>query len=280
LGILVAVAELVSRYRDDPWSSLASWPAGLYVVVNATASVSALLLIRAFGWDFGASGATLLLTQVLVAGFGAAALFRTSFFNVTAGDQVIGIGPSAVLNVILSAADRAVDRRSAHSRSEATSESMQGISFKYGADALAMYCFAAMQNASKDEVQAVENRIALLRDPKHDAIHDQVKAYVLGLSLATIVGNEVLRDATDRLKGFVGDAEARAEPDQAAAQEPAPAQERVLGMLAQRGPMRTVTLMSDLGVDVTELASALRQLVDAGLVAVEGEGDDEMAMVT
>jgi hypothetical protein len=44
--------------------------------------------------------------------------------------------------------------------------------------------------------------------------------------------------------------------------------------------MRTVTLMSDLGVDVTELASALRQLVDAGLVAVEGEGDDEMAMVT
>ncbi len=275
LGMLVAVAELVSRYRDDPWTAIASLPASLYVAVNAMAAVSAFLLIRAFGWEFGASSNTLLITQILVAGFGAAALFRTSFFNVTAGDQVIGIGPSAVLNVILTAADRAVDRRSARLRSEATSASMQGVPFEHGANALALYCFAAMQNASRDEVQAVEDRIALLRDVKNDGIPDQVKSYVFGLTLATVVGDKVLSDSAARLKSLIGDAETEGEAHTATAPELATARSRLLEVLTERGPMRTVTLQRELGLDLSAFTAVLQNLIDDRVVSLQGDGDGE-----
>ena len=198
LGALVAIAELVSRYRDDPAAALISLPAVIYVGVNAAAAVGALYLIHAFNWSFGAVGGTLGLTQVLVAGFGSAAVFRSSLFNVTAGDQVVGIGPSAVLNVILAAADRAVDRQRAAIRAETAAEIMKDFSFA-DADSLLRYSVATMQNISSDEATVIENQIARLRDAANAQVSDSVKSYILGLCLLTITGRKVLERAVQQI---------------------------------------------------------------------------------
>src|SRR6266496_3570606 len=92
LGILVGLAELVSRYRDAPKQALYTWPAVLYLLLNGAASGLALALILGFGWTFGAPASSLRLARVLVAGVGAMGLFRTSLFTVRAGDKDVGVG--------------------------------------------------------------------------------------------------------------------------------------------------------------------------------------------
>jgi len=78
---------MVSRYRDAPQAALYTRPALVYIALNVAASVLALALIRGYSWTFNATGASQRWTQILVAGVGAMALFRTSFFVVRAGKR-------------------------------------------------------------------------------------------------------------------------------------------------------------------------------------------------
>lgn len=200
IGALVAVGELVSRYKDDPVRAVYSVPAGVYVAVNGLASAGALALIHIFNWNFGATDGQIRIIQVLVAGFGAIALFRTSLFNVTVTDQVIGVGPSVLLNVILTAADRAVDRRRALDRSQKVAEIMKDVSFEKSADSIRLFCFGLMQNALPAEKDAIVTTISNLRDPLNNSVPDQVKSYIFGLSLLGLVGEKVLRDSVRQLR--------------------------------------------------------------------------------
>jgi hypothetical protein len=285
LGALVAVGELVSRYRDDPARAILSLSATLYVGVNAAGAVAAFALISTFGWRFGASSESLPVTQVLVAGFGSAALFRTSLFNVTAGDQVIGIGPSAVLNVLLSAADRAVDRKRARIRSETTTASMDGFSFEMGADALVAYCFAAMQNASADEVKDIEDKIVALRAKPNDHMPDQVKSYGLGLSLVTVVGDKVLHEAVQRLKGSLsrmssesavneqGEQRERGGPKTAAREQ------QVLDILRENGPLEEKELQKQAQLTIIQYGDLIGDLQRRRLVELDKSSGQDLVQL-
>lgn len=199
IGSLVAIAELISRYRDDPARAVFSGPASLYVVVNGAASAGALYVAREMDWSFGAPDGVVDLWQVLGAGFGAIALFRTSLFNATIGDQVIGVGPSVVLNVLLSAADRAVDRKRAKVRMAAVSEIMKDFDFAH-ADSLRQFCLSSMQNAQQSDRDEVSSTIRDLRDQLNAGVPDAVKSLILGLALVNIVGDDALREALRRIE--------------------------------------------------------------------------------
>ncbi|MGA3044104.1 MAG: hypothetical protein ABSF54_25290 [Bryobacteraceae bacterium] len=146
LGALVGGTELVSRYRDAPQTALVTRPALLYVLLNLAASVIVLAFVRAFGWKFGATGPNLRWTQVMVAGIGAMAFFRTSLFTVRAGDRDIGVGPGSFLQTLREAADREVDRVRAHARGATVAKRMQGVDFQRAVQVLVPYCLALMQN--------------------------------------------------------------------------------------------------------------------------------------
>jgi hypothetical protein len=273
LGGLLSVAELISRYRDDPARAVWSLPAALYVGVNCAASAAALWLIREFGWTFGATGATSATVQVLVAGFGAAALFRSSLFNMTVGDQIVGVGPAAILNVILSAADRAVDRKRARIRFEKTSEIMRDISFADHAESLVLCCWAAMQNASSVEIKAIDDQMLSLRS-KTEGVPDQVKSLVLGLALQTVVGDRVLREAAQRLAAF-------ASPEKPPGTTPAAAPDatRMLRTIATRGPVPVRVLQETCSMSLGPFNRLLRQLTEAGSIAVQGEPGKEVVSI-
>jgi hypothetical protein len=79
LGGVVGASELISRYKDDPWAAIKSWPASFYVAINSAASFGTLGLIRANGW-FSSSH----WSQILMAGVSAMTFFRSSLFIVRA----------------------------------------------------------------------------------------------------------------------------------------------------------------------------------------------------
>jgi hypothetical protein len=197
LGILVGLAELVSRYRDAPQSVLYKPPALLYLALNGAASGLALALIRAYGWTFGVAAGAARWTQLLVAGVGAMALFRTSLFTVRAGDRDIGIGPAAFLQIFREAADRGVDRLRARARSLEVGKLMDGIDYGKASKGLIPYCLALMQNVSDEEQKKLAQAVKLL---DAEPIEDAVKVPILGLLVMDVVGPGVLTGAVDALR--------------------------------------------------------------------------------
>jgi hypothetical protein len=124
------------------------------------------------------------------------ALFRASIFNVRVSGQDVAIGPAGLLQVLLSAADRACDRARAGPRARAVAEIMKDVSFDKAKVQLPMLCFQLMQNVGSDEQKAFGVAVQELQKAE---IGDAAKAQLLGLSLMNVVGSAVLKVAIDDL---------------------------------------------------------------------------------
>jgi hypothetical protein len=191
LATLVGVAELVSRYRSDPVSLTSSFAAWLYAGINALAGIGALLLIRAFGWTFGAT-AHVDLWQILVAGFSAIAFFRSSLFVTKIGTTNVGIGPSLVLGSLLDACDRDIDRRSAEDLSTLLSTDSSFAAFAPATviSTLPIICLALMQNfpASDQALLGAD----LSRINNDNTLADEAKMHAVAVTLAKYLGKPLI----------------------------------------------------------------------------------------
>jgi hypothetical protein len=205
-GAAVGIGELVARYRDEPVKAMRSWAAFVYVAVNALASVAALAIIKTFGW-FGAEPPTAQsnLNQVLIAGFGALAVFRSSLFVVRVGSDDVGIGPVAFLQVILGASDRGVDRKRGVDRAPKVAQIMAGLKFDEISQSFPLYAMALLQNVDPADAQELGDRIARLRDSE---MSDKLKVLNVGLITMNVVGEDVLAAAASAFR----ETEATGEP--------------------------------------------------------------------
>jgi hypothetical protein len=196
-GALVGLGEIVSRYRDAPLHALLTTAALLHIALNAGAAVGALALIRMFDVKFGIDPnkpIQILWTQILVAGLGAMAFFRSSLFTVRLGDQDIGIGPSSFLQILLDAADNGVDRSRATARAKNVARTMKGISFERAQVALPTLCLALMQNLPAKQQEELGKQVLELQTASFDK---NLKTLVLGLKLMNLIGPEVLLGAVN-----------------------------------------------------------------------------------
>jgi hypothetical protein len=227
-GFAIGLAELVGRYRDAPLKALRSWPALLYVGLNALASAGAYGLSKIYFNQQGSAlgDASEVVTRVLLSGFGAMAFFRSSLFNVRVGDSQVGIGPSVFLSIVLSSADRAVDRERANARAEAVKEIMDGTQFSAFHLALPALCFQLLQNVSDKEQQETRKALDALAKEQLD---DYSRTLGLGLTLMNLVGEDVLREAVNALK-------TKSLPPSAASASPAPAPGAGAPHLVNAGP--------------------------------------------
>lgn len=203
LGALFGLTELVSRYRDEPTRALWSWAAIFYILINALASALALNLIHVFRWvaDDNALPMQISYKEVLLAGFGAMALFRSSLFIIRLGNVDVGFGPVFILQILLGAADRAVDRQRGRSRSSEVSNIMAEVSFDKAKEILPSYCLALMQNLPKEEQEALAQVVATISNTSiSDAtVANRQKSVLLGLALMNVIGTDLLEQAVKSL---------------------------------------------------------------------------------
>jgi hypothetical protein len=203
IGSLVGIGELVARYKDAPRAALVTRPAQFYIGINAVAAVLALVAIRSLGLKFGlgedpARVEAVYMVQALGAGFGAMSIFRSSAFVTRVADQDVAIGPSAFLNVVLSAADRAVDRQRATARAMSVAASMSSISFEQTQVSLPTLALALMQNLPEEDQKQLAKQLELLQ--QRENINDATKSLCMGLSLMNVVGEDVLTAAVEALR--------------------------------------------------------------------------------
>jgi hypothetical protein len=191
IGVLVGTGELVSRFRDEPSRAVVSRPGLVYITVNGLASVFALYALRTLSPSATPSEQTRLL-EILSAGIGAMALFRTALFTVRVAGTDVGVGPVAFLQVMLAALDRAVDRKRARERADRVIKIMNGLTFDQLALALPAFNIALMQNLSKDEAEAISEEVKQINAR---AMQTEAKVLNLGLLLMNYVGEGVLEEA-------------------------------------------------------------------------------------
>jgi hypothetical protein len=235
LGAAVGTAELLSRYRDAPSFVVLSPPGIGYVAINAVAALAAMGIILAFNWKFGATGNAAAATQVLVAGFGSMALFRSSLLTVKAGNDDVGIGPSSVLSIMMAAADRSADRLRAADRAGRVRELMKDVSYARASDSLPTVTFALMQNLSPADVAALKRDLDGLKREK--PLPDSTKAILLGLKLTDLVSTGVLKAAIDTLAGscLIDGSSTPVEPRENGQPEPHKTAEALTEALPTRG---------------------------------------------
>jgi hypothetical protein len=195
LGGLVGTSELVSRYKDAPGAAIKTLPAIFYVVLNCAGSLAALELIHQLKWSESSHWA-----QILMAGVSAMAFFRTSLFVVRAGDRDVGVGPSGFLQIFLTAADRAVDRKRAAARAGSAASVMKDVDYQKAKVALPALCLALMQNVSDEDQKELGRALQDVDDGKAEA---GVKAFLLGIELINVVGVDVLTTAVGSLGAHI-----------------------------------------------------------------------------
>jgi hypothetical protein len=121
LGALVGMGELVSSYRDAPTRVIVTIPAVPTHLLERTSGRRALAVSNSIypvtlSDPEVATSNTIHWSQVLIAGFGAMTLLRSSVFNVRTAGQDLVVGPAALLQTVLDAADRSLDRLRAQER--------------------------------------------------------------------------------------------------------------------------------------------------------------------
>ena len=202
IGGLLGACELLGRYRDEPTKAVWNWAAFLYISVNVAAGLLALHLIYIFKVDFGIPAAEpqkLAAVQVLVAGLGAMALFRTSLFTARVGDQDVPLGPGIVMQILLNVTDRAVDRGRAKPRAQDIANIMIDVDFLKAKAALPPFCFGLMQNVRSDEQKAIGDQVNLIVLPGPGE-SSRLQSILLGLLLLKVVGPDVLKAAIAAMK--------------------------------------------------------------------------------
>ena len=200
IGAAAGATELVAKYRDEPSRALTSQPAMLYIVMNAAASLIALFLIKELDWDFGVNPEQVGLVQIIVAGFGAMIILRTAVFTIRAPGKEAMVGPVNVLQTILDACDRAVDRKRASARAAEVSRLMRDISFDLAIIELPVVSLALMQSLSNEEQVRLRNGVDALRDSK---LSNEGKCLSLGLVLIGALGEDALRSAIAAVKARI-----------------------------------------------------------------------------
>jgi len=191
-GAMIGASEIISRYRDAPAIALGAPPSIVYLCINIAASVGALALIEIFNWFAGPDNLQTTTQRVLVAGFGAMAVFRSSLFMLRVGNQDVHIGPVTFLESFLGAVDRGIDRVRGESRANKAKELMSGINFDKAVVVLVPFCLDLMQNLSADDGSRLVADIGKIKDSDSDPA---MKSIRLGLKLMNAFGEGVVRAA-------------------------------------------------------------------------------------
>lgn len=216
IGAIVGIGELLDRYRDAFHRVLLPPPAITYVFINGVASCAALGLMVALGLTIEGTNpdgtAIVSFPDVLIAGFGALAFFRSSFFTTTVGNQSVGIGPNAVLQTLLNATDRQVDRHRANERFYRISHIMSEVSYESIVSNLLPFAFSAREHLelSTEDRQKVTTEVNQIN--KDEELNPDAKKIMIALTVEKLVGIEVLQTMISSI--VEGEERARYEEEQ------------------------------------------------------------------
>lgn len=196
LGASVGYSELTGRYARAPFSIFHDGSKTYtltYIMVNATAALGTFIILHDRDFGFNIYGTTHL-SRSLIAGTSAMAILRSSLMDVKINDRTFTIGFSPILQSILKAADRAIDRcQSEETLAELEKIDFTGFRYELMVNNLLLQCINTLESLSTEELTAIENSIARLNEKK-GKVDELTLCKTLVLIISTYTGMKLITD--------------------------------------------------------------------------------------
>jgi hypothetical protein len=196
-GGLVGIAEIATRYRDEPIHAIRSPYGLLYTALNGAISVLSLLLIFHYSDMFRAVSGDKLLAAI-AAGFGSSAVMRTRLAVLKGPDgKEVSIGPDLVINQLLQIFDQRIDRLRAKKRQAIVISNLPLVrklgSFSTAANYLlaSLLAFQNMSETNKSDFGA------MIAEYEKMPLPDDIKYLALGFVFLTLVGETQFGDVVE-----------------------------------------------------------------------------------
>ena len=199
IGILFSAIELGSRYKDDPWSVIASSPGFVYLLTNGLVCCFGLYMITIFNLTdktVGLSELAIRTRDILFASLGSFFIMRSSFLKLGSDNSQLDLGLNLVLKKLLEMIDRQVDRLRANRRSEDITTILKNVSYEDFNKQLYPFCIQVMQNITQEEREKLLYELKTI-DSSEDS--ESTKKLSAGLQVYNIVGRGVLKSAVEHL---------------------------------------------------------------------------------
>lgn len=200
-GVSVGAAEVIARYRDEPFIATFSGPGLSYLVLNGLISAAAYgLLVYYKGKIFPGLGEDGLLTSI-VAGFGSMIVMRSKLFNFkTEGGEEYAIGPDAIISTFLKSVDRRIDRNRSSARQKLVYEEVRQIKDPSKAPEFLRISLASYQNLSDAEKKELNDVLLKLQAENLDP---QLKLMAMGFGFLNISGQANFSGLMKQLKSYL-----------------------------------------------------------------------------
>ncbi len=190
LGMLIALAELVSKFQDEPFKIIASYKtAWLYILLNmGVAGIAFYVLIKT---DFFGKTEVDLIKAAAMAGVGSTMLMRSKFLKVNINGKETAVGPEMIIDVFLDSLERRIDRERALVRKQLVETTMDGIDFDKARDYVITTILASSQTSSEE---TTKNLIAEAEKITASEVDNRDKSYALGYLILDMMGENFLEN--------------------------------------------------------------------------------------
>lgn len=204
VGILIAVAELLSRYGmgNNPTWILVGKPQFLYYLVNALAGVVALFFSETLNYSevvktFASDPALAVILALKVGAISMLGL-RSSIYSVQkkGSSERFDLGPAQILNIL----NRYLDRQLDQNRGDLALEEVYKIlkDFDLNLMELSTICLAVPEAIPKEDLERLRKTLDALRSTK--SVSPSVRAITMGIEIQKEVGTNTLRKAVEILR--------------------------------------------------------------------------------
>jgi hypothetical protein len=200
LGVLTGAAEVIARYRDEPFAAILSPPGLSYLAMNGAVSGAAYGLLSRYK-DKVLPGVGDDLMRSMVAGFGAMVVMRSKLFNFrTEKGEEYAVGPDAVVSTFLASVDRKIDRGRSLRRQQIVFEKTALITDPARAPAFLRTSLASYQNLSGAEKIDLNAAIgAIVADP---LLEPRLKLVAISFGLLNVCGEANFSDVMESLRKY------------------------------------------------------------------------------
>ena len=202
-GASVGLAEIVSRYRDEPLNAALS-PFGLvYLFFNGFLAIGMLAVALKYRTQLNLPDTLDSFWAALLAGFGSTALMRTRLAVIRGTDNKdISLGPDIVVKTLLQMVDQYIDRDRASRRLGIVLMHLGKIA-ELGLGATAQTPFAQAADymlasllafQSLDDERRTQLKNTMTAYDQQTKMPDQIKYFALGFVFLTLVGERQFAD--------------------------------------------------------------------------------------
>ena len=189
LAVFAAAAELISRFRDEPFQVVFSRDGSVYLLLNA---VLAAIVLGGLRYVDPPRTGLPAFEQLLLAGFGARLVLRTKLVGARGKEGTDESGPGAVFEKVLATISRSADRSRATCRLQLVRKALAEVDWLKIRDFFPAELGGALQDLTEQEKEAF--RKARNTIDAQAELDDFTRVHLLGYLILTFGGEELLNE--------------------------------------------------------------------------------------